>query len=62
MRQALLGATLVVADEAHELKNAKTLRCRAMQQLRSRRRLALTGYPLQNNLKEYYEMISWVGR
>lgn len=22
--------------------------------------IALTGYPLQNNIKEYYTMISWI--
>jgi hypothetical protein len=33
---------------------------RAMRQLATRRRLALTGYPLQNNLDEYYELIRWV--
>jgi SNF2 family DNA or RNA helicase len=32
-----------------------------MRQLAARRRLALTGYPLQNNLDEYCELIRWVG-
>eukprot|EP00775_Hariotina_reticulata_P004934 gene4934-5176_t len=60
-RQALLtGATIIVADEAHVMKNAETAKCRLMRQLSSRRRLALTGYPLQNNLEEYYQMIMWV--
>lgn len=60
-REALLhGAALVVADEAHVLKNEASNNCRAMRMLRTRRRLALTGYPLQNNLEEYYQMISWV--
>jgi hypothetical protein len=31
-----------------------------MRCLSSRRRLALTGYPLQNNMEEYYTMIAWV--
>jgi SNF2 family DNA or RNA helicase len=42
------------------MKNAETAKCRLMRQLSSRRRLALTGYPLQNNLEEYYQMIMWV--
>jgi SNF2 family DNA or RNA helicase len=33
-----------------------------MRQLAVRRRLALTGYPLQNSLGEYYELIRWVSR
>lgn len=62
-RQALLaGATFIVADEAHVMKNAETAKCRLMRQLSSRRRLALTGYPLQNNLEEYYQMIMWVSQ
>ncbi len=43
----LHSATVVVADEAHELKNPKTQRCMAMSRLGTMRRIALTGYPLQ---------------
>jgi SNF2 family DNA or RNA helicase len=35
---------------------------KAMRQLAAQRRLALTGYPLQNNLDEYFELIRWVSR
>jgi hypothetical protein len=60
VRQALLSASLVIVDEAHVLKNADTRVCRATRHLATRRRLALTGYPLQNNLSEYFQMIAWV--
>jgi hypothetical protein len=61
VRAGLLhGPSIIVADEAHQMKNEKSNYCRMMRQLGSRRRLALTGYPLQNNLNEYYQMILWV--
>jgi superfamily II DNA or RNA helicase len=56
----LSGPSIIIADEAHQMKNEKSFYCRMMRQLASRRRLALTGYPLQNNLNEYYQMILWV--
>ncbi|KIY92278.1 hypothetical protein MNEG_15685 [Monoraphidium neglectum] len=46
-RLLLDSASVVVADEAHELKNEKTARCGAMTRLGTMRRVALTGYPLQ---------------
>lgn len=41
------SAAVVVADEAHELKNPKTQKCGAMSRVATMRRIALTGYPLQ---------------
>lgn len=51
---------IVVADEAHNLKNptAKAHRCCA--QFTARARIAMTGSPLANNVEEYYFMINWV--
>ena len=54
-------AEIVVADEGHQIKNPTTKRFAAVNSLRTRRRIALTGYPLQNNLDEYYTMIRWCG-
>jgi len=44
------GAEVVVVDEAHEMRNPTSVICKALSQVSASRRIALTGYPLQNNL------------
>jgi SNF2 family DNA or RNA helicase len=55
----LNGPNIIVADEAHILKNTSAKISVATAQLRSRSRIALTGSPLANNLEEYHSMIDW---
>lgn len=56
----LTTATIVVADEAHSLKNETSSARLAVDQLSCRRRIALTGSPLSNSIHEYWSMIEWV--
>lgn len=56
----LLGADLVICDEGHMLKNEKTNIAKACFQVKTQRRIVLTGTPLQNNLIEYHCMVSFV--
>lgn len=53
-------ATLVVADEAHMLKNQKSATAKAVSAIVTPRRVGLTGSPMSNNTQEVYALISWV--
>ncbi|GIX62902.1 SWI2/SNF2-containing protein RAD54 [Babesia caballi] len=49
---------LIICDEAHRLKNDKTLTSVAIQKLPAKMRLMLSGTPIQNDLNEFYSLIS----
>ncbi|GKT43838.1 protein chromatin remodeling 20 [Colletotrichum spaethianum] len=51
---------LVVADEAHKLKNPDSKLSMAAAQFRTHSRIALTGSPLANSVLEFFYMIDWV--
>lgn len=53
-------AELIVADEAHHLKNPQTSTAKAANEIRSNARIALTGTPMSNDVDEIYALISWV--
>ncbi|CAM0956915.1 unnamed protein product [Alopecurus aequalis] len=54
------GPDILVCDEAHMIKNRRADITHALKQVRTQRRIALTGSPLQNNLMEYYCMVDFV--
>lgn len=55
----ILGAIewdAIIADEAQNIKNADTKQARAVQSLRARHRIALTGTPVENRLEELWSI------
>lgn len=61
MDDALLnGPAIVIGDEAHKMKNAKSSLNKLAQRFRTTSRIALTGSPLNNHLEEYHTMINWI--
>jgi len=51
---------IVVGDEAHKMKNAKSSINQLAKEFKTTSRIALTGSPLNNHLEEYHTMIDWI--
>jgi len=51
---------IVIADEAHNLKNTNSQRHQASGGFKTTSRIALTGSPLTSHVMDYYAMINWV--
>ena len=51
---------VIIADEAHRLKNKESQTYKAVKALSSDYRFASTGTPLQNNVEELYALMDWV--
>jgi len=50
----------VVLDEAQKIKNHKTQMCKAVKLLKTQRRLALTGTPIENRLVELWSIFDFL--
>lgn len=51
---------LLLCDEGHRLKNCENLTYNALMGLKTKRRVLLSGTPIQNDLTEYYSLIHFV--
>ena len=49
----------IILDEAHMIKNEKTALAKAVKTLKSRRKLGLTGTPIQNNVLELWSIFDF---
>lgn len=58
---AALPLELLIFDEGQRLKNPKAKAYVLLNGLRCKRRLVLTGTPLQNNLWEFFALVTFVG-
>jgi E1A-binding protein p400 len=50
----------IILDEAHHIKNSKSQRWQTLLQFKSKRRLLLTGTPIQNNLMELWSLMHFL--
>ncbi|KAG6866986.1 hypothetical protein C0991_003902 [Blastosporella zonata] len=50
---------LLLCDEGHRLKNSDSLTYQALNALNVKRRVILTGTPIQNDLSEYFSLLSF---
>lgn len=54
------GPDVLILDEGHKIRHLEARISKALRQIDTKKRIILTGYPLQNNLVEYWTMIDFV--
>ena len=54
------GPSMVVVDEGHEIRTKTTQLNTSLNKIRTKRRIVLSGTPLQNRMEEYYHMCNFV--
>ncbi|PNS15360.1 Protein CHROMATIN REMODELING 20 [Sphaceloma murrayae] len=54
------GPNIVIADEAHMLKNDKSKVSQAASKFKRAKRIALSGTPLSNATREIFSIVNWV--
>lgn len=59
-KMLLEGPNLIVADEAHTMRNPDSDISKVANLFKSNSRIAMTGSPLSNDLVEYWTMINWI--
>ncbi|ELR14933.1 DNA repair and recombination protein RAD54B, putative [Acanthamoeba castellanii str. Neff] len=57
--QGVAGIDLVICDEGHRLKNADARITKCINGLETRRRVIITGTPIQNDLEEFFTMVNF---
>jgi DNA repair and recombination RAD54-like protein len=55
-----LQVGLVLCDEGHRLKNSENQTYQALMGLKAKRRVLLSGTPIQNDLLEYFSLVHFV--
>ncbi|KAJ9605977.1 helicase [Cladophialophora chaetospira] len=55
-----LPIDIVVCDEGHRLKTMKNKAVKAIESLNTKRRIILSGTPIQNDLSEFFAMVNFV--
>ena len=50
----------IILDEAQHIKNSNTLRSKAVKELKSKHKLALTGTPIENNSEELWSIFDFL--
>ncbi|XP_072430600.1 DNA repair and recombination protein RAD54-like isoform X2 [Chiloscyllium punctatum] len=51
---------LVICDEGHRLKNSDNLTYQALNDLKAKRRILISGTPIQNDLLEYFSLVHFI--